>query len=199
MFRLPRTLRLAAYLSNSVLVAGCAEPMIDAGPPSSAEAVTAGPDGWTVVTQPGWMHVAFPQPPKSFNRWDHTHQGQYTYRELVDQSADGFQELRMVEYRGAKDIAEARAGLHQKMAMPPPGVHLEKMEPVSIGGAEGETMTAHVDAKSATNGAPFPLVERIEVVWQGGRAFWMDCAVPVEKAANCERFLSSFTLESATP
>jgi hypothetical protein len=193
------TLRLASYISASVLLAGCAEPMIDAGPPSSPEAVATGADGSTVVTQAGWMHVAFPQPPKSFNRWDHTHQGQYTYRELVEQSADGFQELRMVEYRSAKDIAEAKQGLHQKMAVPPPGVHLEKMAPLSIAGAEGETMTAHVDAKSSTNGAPFPLVERIEVVWQGGRAFWMDCAVPVEKAANCERFLSSFTLESGTP
>jgi hypothetical protein len=182
-----------------ILPAGCAEPMIDAGPPASPEVVGPGADGWTRVTQPGWMHVEFPRPPRGLTRGDRTHQGQYTYRALVAQDADGFQELRMVEYRGPKDVAEARQGMHDKLRTPPAGVHVDKIDPVSLPGGEGEVATAHVDARSTTNGAPFPLVERTQVVWQGGRGFWMDCAVPVEKAANCERFLSSFTLESSSP
>ena len=175
---------------------GCAEPMIDAGPPGTPQVASARADGWTLVTQPGWMHVDFPRPPRSFNKWDHTHQGQNLWRELVEQSsADGFQELRMVEYRGVKDLAEAKGALPNKMSSPPPGVHVDKIEPVSIAGGEGELVSAHVDAKSSTNGAPFPLLERTEWIWHGGRGFWMDFAGPLEKWPICERFLGSFALD----
>jgi hypothetical protein len=200
MLMLPFTRRLAVGFASGGLLTGCLpEPMIDARSPSSPPLSAPAPDGWTRVTQPGWMHVDFPASPQGFSRWDHTHQGRYAWKGLGVQIPGAYVELRYLEYRDPKDIAEAKAALPRKLENLPPGVHAEKIEPVSVAGAEGTRLLAEVDPKSSTNGAPFALLERTQWLWQGGRVFWMDCATPKEKIAICERFLASFTLESPTP
>jgi hypothetical protein len=145
------------------------------------------------------MHAEFPAPPKAVERWDLTHPGRYLWKGLVTQTGEGYVELRYVEFRDPKDVAEAKAALPEKWKTLPPGIHVDSVEPVSLGGGAGEKAHLRVDASSSTNGAPFPLVEQTQWVWQGGRLFWMDCATPVEKAANCDRFLASFTIEASPP
>ena len=194
------TRRLVIGLASCGLLTGCAvEPLIDVRSPSSAPLSAPASDGWTTLTLPGWMHVDFPAAPQELSRWDRTHQGRYAWKGLHVQLPSAYVELRYVEFRDPKDIAEAKATLPRTLENLPPGVHAEKIEPVSLAGAEGTRLLAEVDPKSSTNGAPFALVERTQWLWQGGRLFWMDCATPKEKSAICERFLASFTLESPAP
>jgi hypothetical protein len=200
MFVSPLMRRLAVGFASAGLLTGClAEPMIDARSPSSPPLEAPAPDGWTTVTQPGWMHADFPAAPRGFSREDRTHQGRYAWKGLNVQSPGAYVELRYVEYRDPKDVAEAKAGLPRKLESLPPGVHAQKIEPISVAGAEGMRLLADVDPKSSTNGAPFALIERTQWLWQGGRLFWMDCATPKEKVAICERFFASFTIEAPAP
>ena len=126
--------------------------------------------------------------------WDSTHRGRFHWKRLITQTNRWFVELRYVEFRDPRDIADAKASLPERLKAPPAGTHVDEIEAFSLSGAEGQRAHLHVDASSSNNHAPIPLVEQTQWLLRGGRLFWVDCSTPVGKAAICDRFFASFSI-----
>jgi len=168
--------------------------------PSAPPTMTASADGWTIVTEPGWMHVDLPARPRIAFMPDRTHRGTYRHKDLHARTPKVEVMVSYVEYDDARDIAEASAAsapdaLIGRWGRQAPGFHVESVAPFALGQAAGHEFRLRLDANSAANHASFAAIDVIRILWVRGRYYKLDCAAPANEWTTCQRVLDSFALD----